>query len=66
MTVSRRELMSGSALLGLGGLFAGMPGFAEAQAVPVGGHELPKLPYAPNALEPVIDEKTVTIHHDRH
>ena len=27
---------------------------------------LPELPYAYNALEPVIDEKTMTIHHTKH
>ena len=27
---------------------------------------LPPLPYAPDALEPVIDATTMTIHHDRH
>ena len=34
--------------------------------VPIGQHKLPPLPYAYNALEPVIDEKTLTIHHDKH
>ncbi len=29
-------------------------------------HELPPLPYAYNALEPVIDEQTMSIHHKRH
>ena len=29
-------------------------------------HILPKLPYATNALEPYIDEQTMTIHHDKH
>ncbi|MCR8845240.1 superoxide dismutase [Paenibacillus sp. SC116] len=29
-------------------------------------HQLPALPYAPNALEPHIDETTMTIHHGRH
>jgi Fe-Mn family superoxide dismutase len=29
-------------------------------------HELPKLDYAYNALEPYIDEKTMTIHHTKH
>src|SRR4051812_13815417 len=29
-------------------------------------YELPPLPYAYNALEPTIDEQTMTIHHDRH
>jgi Fe-Mn family superoxide dismutase len=30
------------------------------------GFELPKLPYAVDALEPHIDAKTMEIHHDRH
>ena len=34
--------------------------------IAVGAHELPALPYAYNALEPVIDEQTVTLHHDKH
>ncbi|MDF2923580.1 MAG: superoxide dismutase [Paenibacillaceae bacterium] len=29
-------------------------------------HQLPALPYANNALEPYIDETTMSIHHDRH
>ena len=29
-------------------------------------HELPPLPYAPDALEPHIDAQTMTIHHDKH
>ena len=29
-------------------------------------HSLPALPYAPTALEPHIDAKTMEIHHDRH
>jgi Fe-Mn family superoxide dismutase len=28
--------------------------------------EVPKLPYAHNALEPYIDEQTMRIHHDKH
>ena len=28
--------------------------------------ELPKLPYAVDALEPFIDAQTMTIHHDKH
>jgi Fe-Mn family superoxide dismutase len=34
--------------------------------VPPGGHTLPALPYAYDALEPVIDERTLRIHHDKH
>ena len=29
-------------------------------------HNLPDLPYAYNALEPVIDQKTMEIHHQKH
>ncbi|MGZ9587160.1 Fe-Mn family superoxide dismutase [Paenibacillus marinisediminis] len=35
-------------------------------AVPIGGHTLPPLPYAYNALEPYIDAETMRIHHDKH
>ena len=31
-----------------------------------GGHKLPPLPYAYDALEPVIDAKTLEIHHNKH
>lgn len=37
-----------------------------AAPVPIGGHKLPPLPYAYNALEPYIDETTMRIHHDKH
>lgn len=37
---------------------------AGDRAVPIGGHTLPPLPYAYNALEPYIDEETMRIHHD--
>ena len=32
--------------------------------VPIGQHKLPPLPYPYDALEPVIDKQTLTIHHD--
>lgn len=34
--------------------------------VPTGQHQVPKLPYAFNALEPVISSKLLQIHHDQH
>lgn len=34
--------------------------------VPPGGHVLPPLPYPHDALEPVIDAETVSIHHEKH
>ncbi len=64
MAFTRRTILSAGALAGTS-LFTGTA-FAQTKTVPDGGHELPKLPYAYNALEPVIDEKTVTIHHDKH
>lgn len=38
----------------------------QDRSVPIGGHTLPPLPYAYNALEPYIDEETMRIHHDKH
>lgn len=38
----------------------------EYIAVPLGQHKLPPLPYAYNALEPVISERALKIHHDKH
>ena len=35
-------------------------------AAPAWAFALPPLPYAPDALEPAIDARTMTIHHDRH
>jgi len=57
--VQRREL-----LLGLGaGLLAARTVLAQA---PSGPHSLPPLAYAPNALEPHIDTRTMELHHGRH
>ncbi|WP_369688948.1 Fe-Mn family superoxide dismutase [Bacillus sp. FJAT-26390] len=36
------------------------------QVVPIGGHTLPPLPYAYDALEPYIDEHTMQLHHRIH
>lgn len=57
-----------SILAGLGALaFAGSTGGARAQAAaPSGPYKLAPLPYAPTALEPHIDAKTMEIHHGRH
>ena len=43
-----------------------MPYLDQMKTVPAGGHVLPPLPYETNALEPIIDEKTLMIHHDMH
>ena len=36
------------------------------KSVPLAGHKLPPLPYSYDALEPVIDRKTLEIHHNIH
>jgi Fe-Mn family superoxide dismutase len=44
-------------------------GATTAEVTPLGAltkHELPKLPYNYNALEPHIDAQTMTLHHDKH
>lgn len=48
------------------GLWSAPLSAADLSPVPVGGHTLPPLPYAYNALEPYIDEETMRLHHDKH
>lgn len=36
------------------------------RTVPIGEHKLPSLPYAYNALEPVISEEIMRLHHTKH
>jgi superoxide dismutase, Fe-Mn family len=40
--------------------------WSEKKTVPPGGHTLPELPYAYNALEPYISEEIMRLHHDKH
>ncbi|MED3961899.1 superoxide dismutase [Niallia taxi] len=40
--------------------------FVNEPTVPAGGHRLPSLPYAYNALEPYIDEEIMRLHHTKH
>lgn len=41
-------------------------GEMEYLTVPLGQHRLPKLPYSYNALEPVISNRVLEIHHSQH
>lgn len=62
-SISRRDFLtasSGAALLLAAGSFASK---ARAAATP---HVLPALPYAENALEPVISAKTLSFHYSKH
>lgn len=38
----------------------------KKSVVPIGGHTLPSLPYAYDALEPYIDQETMRLHHLKH
>ena len=67
--------LAGAVGLGLGGGVASAAGIAEFSCLPKAvqlGPDgrpkflLPPLPYEAKALEPVLSEKLVTIHHDRH
>jgi Fe-Mn family superoxide dismutase len=66
--LARRDFLTqSSAALVAGGLASSLAPSAQAQQPSSGGgHTLPKLPYAYDALEPVIDTKTMTIHHTKH
>ena len=69
---SRREMMVGTGALASIGLLSSLFGSEVLAANPgkEGGgsyaHKLPKLPYPEDALEPVIDKKTVHIHFYKH
>lgn len=73
-SISRRHLMTAAAGVAIS---AAAPRIVFAQAAPApaatpaaapvtGPFTLPPLTYAPNALEPHIDARTMEIHHDRH
>lgn len=72
--MSRREALkklgAGVALAGLAGISSRVVAAGGAlEATPAGaalGWELPKLPYAYDALEPHIDARTMEIHHTKH
>ena len=67
--MSRRDALkmfgAGLAMAGLSLNKAGAAETSDAPA-PVLGWDLPKLPYAYDALEPHIDAKTMEIHHSKH
>ena len=60
--IDRRSFLalSAGAVISLAG--GGLPGIAEAASP----HALPPLPYADNALEPVITSRTISFHYAKH
>jgi len=70
--LSRRDMMIGAGAATAVGLIGGLRGadaFAAAAQEGARGlymHKLPPLSYPADALEPVIDKKTVEIHHGKH
>ncbi|QDV76268.1 Superoxide dismutase [Mn] [Planctomycetes bacterium K2D] len=66
-STSRRQfLATGAATVAAGAALAMAPGRAFAQQPGASGFTLPELPYGYDALEPVIDKQTMTIHHTKH
>lgn len=67
--LTRREVVAGAGIAAAVGFlsnFLASDAIAQPQAPGVFIHELPKLPYPEDALEPVIDKETVKIHHGKH
>jgi Fe-Mn family superoxide dismutase len=60
--MNRREMLMTA---GAGAAALLLPKFALAEDKPA-GYTVPKLPYEYDALEPIIDKMTMTIHHDKH
>lgn len=38
----------------------------QTKPIPAGEHTLPPLPFAADALEPILDRQTIKIHHEKH
>ena len=68
MTLSRRELIHAAGVVaGAAALAPLAPRARAAEPANAGGKfALPPLPYAYDALEPVIDAETMKLHHDKH
>lgn len=71
MKRTRREFLKTGSMMAAGSLIS--PSIVSAENIiqtQTGGtltkHELPKLPYAYDALEPYIDAKTMELHHSKH
>jgi superoxide dismutase, Fe-Mn family len=63
----RREFLAqSSAAVLAGGVLSSVTSQARANQNQSAGFTLPKLPYAYDALEPIIDKQTMTIHHTKH
>ena len=74
MSNNRRDFLKKGALLGLSGLASTLIGKDKINQLEeitnkldrAPAFNLPKLPYAYDALEPYIDKQTMEIHHDKH
>jgi len=65
--VGRRHFLLGAAGLAVATGLGGLSRVARAQAAPAAGpFSLMKLPYADNALDPVISSNTIGFHHGKH
>lgn len=65
--MNRREALQRTGLVAAVTAVGSIEVLGQAPAIePSGPHQLPKLPYAFDALEPHIDAKTMEIHHGKH
>lgn len=62
----RRRFLLGAASLALAGGLGGLGSRVWAQSNPTGPFSLMKLPYADNALDPVISANTIGFHYGKH
>ena len=65
-SLGRRRFMLGAAGLVLAAGFGGFSARTWAQAAAAGPFTLTKLPYADNALDPVISPNTIGFHYGKH
>ncbi len=63
--LSRRQVLVGGMGLGLAG-WGIKPAGADMAQLAITAFTVPPLPYPYDALEPVIDRRTMTFHHDKH
>jgi superoxide dismutase, Fe-Mn family len=62
--LGRRSILATG--LGAAAVLSGFPRIALSQTKVAMAHELPPLAYATNALEPIIDDATMKLHHGKH
>jgi Fe-Mn family superoxide dismutase len=66
MMTRRDALQRTTVAAGIVAVTGGLNVLGQTATAPMGPYQVPKLPYAFDALEPHIDARTMEIHHDKH